>query len=122
MSEPGYGVVANVIAADSCLRMGARVVVEWVPGDPDKAHVRGLSRGGRRVSKWVATKRLGNFRVAWIAKPEWATYSTREEATEKVLSRLISTPDTTATTARSPVPCSVPCRLLVMGAARHRPR
>lgn len=86
--KPGYVVVGNVRDPDSCLRMGARVVVEWVPGNPAKAQVRGLSRGGRRVTKWVPTRRLTKLRVAWEEKPRWPTYATRELAEQAILVRL----------------------------------
>lgn len=88
MAEAGYVIVANVVDADSCLRKGARVVVEWLPGDPAKAQVRGLSRGGRVVTKWIATKRLGNFRPAWEHKPRWGAYRTREEALRAIMARV----------------------------------
>jgi hypothetical protein len=87
-TEPGYVVVGNIASADSALRLGARVVVEWVPGSPDHAQVYGLSRGGRRIRKWVPVNRLKNLRIAWEHKPRWVSFKTREEA-EALLARLV---------------------------------
>ncbi len=87
--KAGYVIVANVASTDSALRLGARVVVEWIPGNPDHAQVRGLSRGGRRITKWVLTKRLKNFRVAWEEKPRWPTYDTKGAAEAVIAARLV---------------------------------
>lgn len=79
-----YVVIGNIYLPDSALRMGARVRILAVPGDPAKAFVRGISRGGRVIDKWIASSRLRRLRVAWEPKPkkrqEWVTYETREEA------------------------------------------
>jgi hypothetical protein len=77
----GYGVVANVELPDSTLRKGARVVVLQQPGSADRVLVRGVSRGGRVVTKWTRLRGLKNFRVAWIHDPVM-TWPTREAAAE----------------------------------------
>ena len=81
MSE--WGVVANVANADSCLRLGAKVTLVWWSGNPDRAKWNGLSRGGRRIYKWLTRKRLKNFRAKWLqpgARHNASTYGSREEA------------------------------------------
>ena len=65
MAERHYVIYANVSAADSALRLGAKVLVMSAPGDPDNIQVRGLSRGGRNITKWTKRSRLKNFRVGW---------------------------------------------------------
>ena len=65
--DGGYALVANIAWSDSCLRTDARVVVLQAGGDGRAVQVRGVTRGGRVVTKWVARKRLDRVRVAWIA-------------------------------------------------------
>ena len=60
-----YCLVANV-TQEKVLRNGAKVYV--IQLSYDGAYVTGLSKGGRRVTKWVALKRVSNFRAAWIPK------------------------------------------------------
>lgn len=81
-----WGVVANVTGC-SVFREGARVWVLQVPGLPSSALVYGQSRGGRRVRKWVRSKRLSNFR-ARMALPgtpqaDWSGMKTKAEAAER---------------------------------------
>lgn len=97
-----YAIVANVDAADSALRLGARVVVHNIPGNPEHIFVRGLSRGGRVIMKWTSRARLTNFRSAWIhrAPPLW--FASREEAEKVIAQRLtpsLETPDRTSDSA-----------------------
>lgn len=82
-----FGIVANVAAADSCLRLGARVVVLSIPGNPDHLLVRGISRGGRVVTKYTAWRRLKNYRVAWVYDHPYG-FATREEAECVIAARL----------------------------------
>lgn len=65
MSEPGFGIVANVLS-DRVLRTGARVWLHYVNGDAEKPIVTGVSKGGRVITKYIAFKRLTRFRAAWI--------------------------------------------------------
>lgn len=61
-----FGIVANVVS-DRALRTGAKVwLCLWTGGSLDKPQVRGLSKGGRTITKHIAVKRLTNFRAAWI--------------------------------------------------------
>lgn len=83
--EDVFGIVANVVYPDRCLRLGAKVWVLDIPGDPDRCKVRGLSRGGRVVTKWVTARRVGNVRVAFmppqiraIAHLRWPTRAQAE--------------------------------------------
>lgn len=84
LPSDAFGIAANVTRPDSCLRLGAKVWIESIPGNPDNMRVRGLSRGGRRIEKWVNAKHsLGNFRVAWMppkARLFCPTFPTREAA------------------------------------------
>ena len=71
-----YGIIANVIN-DSVLRTGAKVWIHFCNGDAEYPNVSGLSRHGRRITKYISYKKLTNFRVAWIPehmrdKVEWA--------------------------------------------------
>ena len=87
-----YVIVANVALADSCLRMGARVVVCSIPGNPDRVRVRGLTRGGRRVTKYTRLKGLSNIRTAWEHDPydEWLMFATEADAERVIAERLTS--------------------------------
>lgn len=91
MNEGRYVIVANVALPDSCLRLGARVVVCSIPGNPERCRVRGLSRGGRRVTKYTRTRGLKNFRVAWEHDPhdEWYGFDSKEAA-ERVIAQRFS--------------------------------
>lgn len=86
---PGsYAIVANVAGADSCLRLGARVVVRCIPGNPAHVQVEGLTRGGRRVFKWVPSSRLTNIRAAWENRPPFAcSFETKDEAERCIAER-----------------------------------
>jgi hypothetical protein len=85
-----YVIVANVALADSCLRLGARVVVLSIPGNPDRVRVRGLSRGGRRVTKYTRARALRDVRVAWEydTDGEWLGFPSKEAATVCIAARL----------------------------------
>lgn len=64
MSEQDYyGIAANVIS-DRALRTGARV---WILRNHfEHVYVTGLSKCGRRIRKFMQTKRIRNCRVAWV--------------------------------------------------------
>ena len=63
-----WGIAANVCAADSALRGGAKVYLTWRTGGCglERVGVWGMSRGGRRIEKIVTTRRLTRFRAAWL--------------------------------------------------------
>jgi len=63
MSNPGWGIAANVLGT-RVFRSGARVWVLQFTGD--RALVSGHSRGGRVVRMWVPAKALENPRVKWV--------------------------------------------------------
>lgn len=68
MSDKEFGVVANIEVTDRILRNGTKV---WLIGGTggegwDRFVVHGLSRSPRRIEKWIPTKRLSNFRAAWM--------------------------------------------------------
>lgn len=63
-----YALVANIRKTDGSLRAGAKC---WLVGGQngdggERFQWRGLSRGGRRITKWAPTKSFQNFRVAWV--------------------------------------------------------
>lgn len=64
---PGFGIVANVATADHVFRAGTRLQVHQVPGDRDRARVSGVSRGGRRVVRWLLLSRIANPRIRWVS-------------------------------------------------------
>ena len=76
-------IVANVIE-DPLLRRGAKVyLIQW-HGSADNVQVIGLSRGGRRITKYIPFKRLRNFRPGW-APPyvdSYFDYDEKEKAGE----------------------------------------
>lgn len=84
-----WGIVANVDAPDSALRLGARVVVMCIPGNEAHVFVRGLSRGGRVIEKWTMSNRLTNIRPAYLHRPhEWGcVFATRADARSMIESR-----------------------------------
>jgi hypothetical protein len=68
MAEGEFGIVANVRDPDHVLRLGAKV---WIVGGTGgegwhRFVVRGLAKSGHPIEKWCPTKRLHNFRAAWI--------------------------------------------------------
>lgn len=69
-----FGVVANVACVDRVLRTGAKVWVldGWGGGGWERLKVRGLSRSGRKVTKWIPIQRLTKFRRAWMPDHERA--------------------------------------------------
>ncbi len=60
-----YGIKANVIT-DRALRVGASVVICFCNGDAESPFVSGLSKGGRKISKYTKYSKLGSFRAAWL--------------------------------------------------------
>lgn len=60
-----FCIVANVVS-DKVFRVGAKVYIVRANQGADNAEVIGLSRGGRRVNKYIPYKRLTNFRAAWV--------------------------------------------------------
>lgn len=85
---PGeYAVAANVMNGDSGLRIGARVLVLQVGGMVDTVRVRGLSRGGRMIRKWIRIKKLSNIRAVWLheSQREEVPCSTKSKAEERAL-------------------------------------
>jgi len=58
---------ANVIQ-DKTFRDGAKVLILDIPGSLDSLQVRGLSKGGRTVTKWMQINRLKNFRPEFAAE------------------------------------------------------
>lgn len=62
-----YGLVCNY-SGDASVRRGAKCYVTWTnPGEGgDRMQVWCRSRGGRAILKIVNSKKLSNFRAAWI--------------------------------------------------------
>jgi len=60
-------VKANIIR-DKVFRDDAKVLILDIPGSKESLQVRGLSKGGRTVMKWVQISRLRNFRPEFTAK------------------------------------------------------
>src|SRR5579872_523818 len=58
-----FGIVANVIS-DNALRTGAKVHV--IALEADRVEVIGISKGGRKITKYIACKKLEKFRAAYI--------------------------------------------------------
>jgi hypothetical protein len=63
-----YAIVANIRKTDGSLRSGAKC---WLVGGQngdgaERFKWRGVSRGGRVITKWAPTKSFQNFRVAWV--------------------------------------------------------
>ena len=65
-----YGIVANVCRIDRCLRLGSKAYLIGGTGGEgwDRFIWWGMSRGGRMIKKWAATKKFTNFRCAWFPK------------------------------------------------------
>lgn len=80
MSE-SWGVCANC-TGDRLIRKGARVVILQQPGSPERYQVKGLSLGGRKITKWVNTKHLSNFRPFFSVNrdSDCAWWNSKEEA------------------------------------------
>lgn len=68
MVEGDFGIVANVKGDDRQLRHGAKVwLVDGTGGEGwYRFVVRGLSKHGKTIEKWVPTHKLENFRAKWI--------------------------------------------------------
>jgi hypothetical protein len=64
--QASYGVVANFSVSDHCVNHGAKA---WVLRNPQdgRLYVRVLSRGGRRINRFVALWRMENFRAKWLS-------------------------------------------------------
>ncbi len=63
-----YGIQANVLETDKVFRTGAKCIIEiGTGGTALRYQWRGMSRGGRMVSRWCATHRFHNFRPVWIS-------------------------------------------------------
>ncbi len=60
-------VKANIIQ-DKIFRDGAKVLILDIPGSKESLQVRGLSKGGRIVTKWIQINRLENFRPEFVAE------------------------------------------------------
>lgn len=60
-----FCIVAN-IKSDRVFRTNAKVYILSANQGANSADVSGLSRGGRRVRKFVPYKRMENFRAAWV--------------------------------------------------------
>ncbi len=58
---------ANIVQ-DKVFRDGAKVLILDIPGGKESLQVRGMSKGGRMVTKWVQINRLKNFRPEFAAK------------------------------------------------------
>lgn len=80
-----WGVKANIAEPRSAMRTGALVwVVLTNPGwGGDRLCVLARSRGGRLIETWIGTKRLTNFRAAWVPehlRGRVSPFETREKA------------------------------------------
>lgn len=66
-SEDGgeYGLVANVAKKDPVFRPGAKLWLIQGSG-AETGEWTGLSKGGRRISKWAPYNRMTNYRVKWV--------------------------------------------------------
>jgi hypothetical protein len=88
-----FGLVANVVS-DHALRAGAKVWILGWNGDAENAQVRGLSKAGRTITKYIKIKRLGNFRAAWIPECRrgdvWATFQWEDKAHVTGLAELMN--------------------------------
>jgi hypothetical protein len=62
-----YGLVANVIS-DNALRNGALVHLFYRKDGEPRVFVSGLSKGGRRIEKWIPYKRLKNYRAKSLSE------------------------------------------------------
>ena len=60
-----FGIVANVVS-DRAFRTGAKVRFIASGSNVGSVEVRGLSKNGRRITKFILMKRLRNFRAGFI--------------------------------------------------------
>lgn len=79
-----WGICANVYG-DRILRKGAKVVIYFGAGSGTDWLVSGLSKGGRKIEKWVKGKRFKNIRPYYVHKENkrhryW--FETKDEAQE----------------------------------------
>ncbi|MCP4603891.1 MAG: hypothetical protein GY847_25785 [Proteobacteria bacterium] len=59
-----WGVCAN-IKGDRLFRDGAKLTLVWLTNSVENFYMYGISRGGRRIEKWVSAKRLYNPRLCY---------------------------------------------------------
>lgn len=77
-----WDVVCNVYG-DRLLRNGAKCRVYIGPhGAKPSIVLVGLSKGGRKIKKWVRLRRCNNFRPQYYEKYEFG-FETKEEAQEQ---------------------------------------
>jgi hypothetical protein len=87
---PEFGIVANVVETDRLLRKGAKVWLlgGWSGGGFERVTVRGASRSGRPIEKYMAIVKLENFRPAWMPEHlrDKATYflGTRDQMEQRI--------------------------------------
>lgn len=62
-----YGLIANVVS-DHALRHGTKVRILSAHDDAMNVEVIGLSKGGRRITKYIQWKRLTNIRASFLAE------------------------------------------------------
>lgn len=90
-NEQGYFGITCKIKGDKVFRDNAKLYVNLpLSGMGEKFMAVGLSRGGRKVLKWVAIKRCFNFKKSWFERPErmkHAPFPFFQETFERFLSR-----------------------------------
>ena len=86
-TEGAYVIIGNLAEPDAALRLGARLVILQIPGSPEQVLVRGLSRGGRRIRKWIPASRVRDMRVAWEHRPGGESFPTKEAAENMIRAR-----------------------------------
>jgi hypothetical protein len=60
-----YCIIANV-KEDKAFRNGAKVYLLNGRQSSNSVEVHGISKGGRKINKYIPYKRLENFRAAWV--------------------------------------------------------
>jgi len=90
-----YCIIANVIK-DKLLRKGAKVrLVDWHVGGRNH-WVRGLSKGGRYITKIIPYKKLTDFRVTyidWMKKTDCLSMWKRQDKAQEFATHLVKTWD-----------------------------
>lgn len=63
-----FGIFGNVFETDRIFRSGAKLLLCGGTGGEGwyRFEWRGLSRSGKRITKWAPTARLHNFRAGWV--------------------------------------------------------
>lgn len=71
-ADQEFSIAANVVEVDKVLRKGAKVWLTggWMDGSYERVMVLGLSRGGRRIEKWLSLHKLDRFRAAWVPEAQ----------------------------------------------------